>query len=247
MSCRSSGAPTWWVRVDLGETRGKRGQWLLPSADLRTSLPSSVPSFPALQLSVTTPRLELRAASDDLLDELAPLVRDGQAWAQPAPYDDPMSLYEADPELRVQKWRQGIRRGRVRFGSDSWRLYFAVVVAGKPVGVQDLLGDGVGSDRTVTTFSWLAADFRGQGIGQEMRQAILHLAFDGLGASEATSSAFLDNHGSNAISRALGYETDGIQWQTRRGEPAPMQRWRLRREVWQQVRRGDIRLAGVDA
>jgi hypothetical protein len=29
-----------------------------------------------------------------------------------------------------------------------------------------------------------------------MRQAILHLAFDGLGAKEATSDAFVANHGS---------------------------------------------------
>ncbi|WP_147917470.1 GNAT family N-acetyltransferase [Ruania zhangjianzhongii] len=202
---------------------------------------------PLLALTVTTPVLQLCGATEELLDRLAAHVRNGQADAEPPPFDDPISLYEADPELRVQKWRQGINRGRVRFDSDSWRLYFAVVVDGEPVGMQDLLGARDGNDRTVTTFSWLAAAFRGRGIGREMRHAILHLAFDGLGASEATSSAFTDNSGSNAVSRALGYEPDGIEWQTRRGQRAPMQRWRLTRAVWQRERRDDIRLDDVQA
>ena len=34
-----------------------------------------------------------------------------------------------------------------------------------------------------------------------MRSAILHLAFDGLGAAEAHSEAALDNAGSNGVSR----------------------------------------------
>jgi hypothetical protein len=53
-----------------------------------------------------------------------------------------------------------------------------------------------------------------------MRAAILHLAFDGLGAKEASSDAFVDNHGSNAISRGLGYEPNRSEWATRQGKPA---------------------------
>ena len=52
-----------------------------------------------------------------------------------------------------------------------------------------------------------------------MREAVLHLAFDGLGAKEATSDAFVDNHGCNAISRDLGYEPNGSDW--RRGGANP--------------------------
>lgn len=207
----------------------------------------SMASDPRAQIIVTTPPLQLHEASDALLDRLAPLVHSGQAGADPPPYDDPMSLYESDPDLRVQRWRQAIRRGRVQLDSDSWRRYFVVVVEEEPVGMQDLIADQITTHGTVATFSWLAADFRGQRLGREMRHAILQLALDGLGAREATSSAFLDNGGSNAISRALGYEPDGIEWQTRCGEPARMQRWRLSCEVWQRVRRDDIQLDGVDA
>lgn len=78
-----------------------------------------------------------------------------------------------------------------------------------------------------------------------MRQAILHLAFDGLGAAEATSDAFVDNAASNRVSSALGYRENGVDWATRRGEPGVLQRWRLTRENWSPHRRSDIQLHGV--
>lgn len=203
-------------------------------------------SYPLLDVRVTTPRLELRGATDDLLDELADLVRAGKTDAEPAPYDDPISLYEPDPDERVAKWMRSIWRGRGRVEPEAWRLYFAVVVDGRAVGMQDLCGVNFSTLGTVTSFSWLADDQRGRGLGREMRAAILHLAFDGLGAKEASSDAFVDNHGSNAISRALGYEPNGSDWATRLGEPGLLNRWRLTRDVWEQRRRDDIVLHNVE-
>ena len=80
-----------------------------------------------------------------------------------------------------------------------------------------------------------------------MRAAILHLAFDGLGAREATSDAFVDNPASNAISEGLGYEPNGFEWATRQGEPALLNRWRLTRESWEPRRRNDIGLHNIEA
>lgn len=203
-------------------------------------------SYPLLDVRVSTPTLELRGAKDDLLDELAEVVRAGRTHADPAPYDDPMSFYEPDPDLRVAKWLRAIWRGRGKVEADAWRLYFVVVVDGQPVGMQDLIGVSFSTFGTVTSFSWLSADQRGRGLGHEMRAAILHLAFDGLGAKEAGSDAFVDNHGSNAISRDLGYEPNGSDWATRQGEPAPLNRWRLTRDTWELQRRDDIRLHNLD-
>ncbi|MFF0343166.1 GNAT family N-acetyltransferase [Kribbella sp. NPDC004875] len=203
-------------------------------------------SYPLLDVRVTTPRLELRGATDDLLDELADLVRAGKTAAEPAPYDDPISLYEPDPDERVAKWMRAIWRGRGRVEPEAWRLYFAVVVDGRAVGMQDLCGVNFSTLGTVTSFSWLADDQRRRGLGREMRAAILHLAFDGLGAKEAGSDAFVDNHGSNSISRALGYEPNGSDWATRLGEPGLLNRWRLTRDVWEQRRRDDIVLHNVE-
>ncbi|GGB41068.1 hypothetical protein GCM10011492_34910 [Flexivirga endophytica] len=202
--------------------------------------------YPFLELSVETPMLQLRAATDEMLDELSDVVRAGKASADPAPYDDPMSFYEADPDLRVAKWLQAIWRGRGVLNAQSWRLFFVVVADDEPIGMQDVIGVNFTTFGTVTTFSWVSADHRRRGIGHEMRSAALHLAFDGLAATEASSEAFVDIHGSNAISRGLGYEPNGVEWATRHGKPALMNRWRLARDTWATQRRDNIQLRGVE-
>ncbi len=202
--------------------------------------------YPPLQIRVRTPRLELVGASDERLAELAPLVRDGKVFAEPAPYDDPMSFYESDPDVRVSRWLQSVWRGRGRFSPAEFRLAFAVIVDGEPVGMQDLIAEKFDTCGTFATFSWLSTDVRGRGLGTEMRSALLHLAFAGLGAREAGSDAFVDNVGSNRVSENLGYEHNGVEWDIRRGEPGLIQRWRLTREAWETRRRNDIDLSGVD-
>jgi RimJ/RimL family protein N-acetyltransferase len=204
-----------------------------------------VDTYPPLAVEVMTPILTLRGASDDLLAELVPLVRAGETLAEPAPFDDPMSLYEADPEVRVQRWLQGIWRGRGTVSADFWRLHFVVVHEGRAVGMQDLVGQRFGLFRSVASFSWLARSVRGRGLGREMRAAVLHLAFEGLGADHAESEAFLDNGGSNRISESMGYETNGTTWATRHGSAALLQRWHLSREAWLPRRRDDVALQGV--
>lgn len=201
--------------------------------------------YAPLQIRVKTPRLELVGASDEMLAALAPLVRDGKVFAEPAPYDDPMSFYESDPAARVSKWLQSVWRGRGQFGPSEFRLAFAVLVDGEAVGMQDLIAEKFDTCGTVLSFSWLSTDVRGRGLGTEMRTAMLHLAFAGLGAREAASDAFVDNIGSNRVSEALGYERNGVEWDIRRGEPGLIQRWRLTRKAWEASRRDDIELSGV--
>ena len=206
--------------------------------------PGVIHTYPPLNLEVRTPRLTLAGATDELLERLVPIVRAGVADAAPWPFDDPMSLYADSPD-REWRWLRGIWAGRARVDQSFWRLYFVVLLDGEPIGMQDLKGSDFTKFGTASTFSWLAPGQRGRGIGTEMRAAVLHLAFAGLGAREAESDAFTDNHASNQVSRALGYEPNGTTWDTRRGEAAPIQRWRLTRDAWDRVRRDDIELAGV--
>lgn len=203
-------------------------------------------SYPPLDVRVVTPRLELRGATDDLLERLAPVVRSGKATADPPPWDDPSAFYESDADGRVHKWLQGIWRGRGTVRPEVWRLYFVVIVGDEPIGMQDLIGDQFDSFGTVETSSWVSSDARRRGIGTEMRSAILHLAFDGLGAEEAHSEAAIDNAGSNGVSERLGYERNGTAWATHQGQPVLGQRWRLRRETWAAQRRNDIATSGLE-
>jgi hypothetical protein len=94
-----------------------------------------VKNYPLLDLAVSSPAVELRFATDDLLDELAEVVRAGKTHAQPAPYDDPMSFYEEDPGVRVARWLRAIWRRRGMVDEHMWRLYFIAVVEGKAVGL----------------------------------------------------------------------------------------------------------------
>jgi RimJ/RimL family protein N-acetyltransferase len=200
--------------------------------------------YPPLNVEVRTPRLVLRGATDDRLEALVPIVRAGVADTEPLPFDDPMSLYDDSPQ-REWRWLRGIWAGRAKVSDDFWRLYFVVTVDDAMVGIQDLIGVNFGSFGTVSTFSWLQPTERGRGLGAEMRAAILHLAFAGLGAREATSEAFTDNDGSNGVSRALGYEPNGTTWATRRGNAAPLNVWKLTQPSWEKHRRDDIELVGV--
>ncbi|MFJ8916719.1 GNAT family N-acetyltransferase [Amycolatopsis sp. NPDC102389] len=199
-------------------------------------------AYPPLNVQVHTPRLSLLGATDELLERLIPTVRKGVVTEPPWPFDDPASLYEDSPE-REWRWLRGIWRGRGQVSESKWRLYFVVVVDGEPVGMQDLIGIDFATFGTVTSFSWLSPAMRGRGLGKEMRQAVLHLAFEGFGAREASSDAFFDNQASNGVSQALGYEPNGVTWDTRRGEPAQIKQWRLTREQWR--RRDDIELTAV--
>jgi RimJ/RimL family protein N-acetyltransferase len=65
-----------------------------------------------------------------------------------------------------------------------------------------------------------------------MRSAVLHFAFDVLGAEVARSGAFRDNPASLAVSRALGYEDDGVDRAAPRGDVRELLRLRLTREKW---------------
>ncbi|WP_433306001.1 GNAT family N-acetyltransferase [Actinoplanes sp. CA-030573] len=202
-------------------------------------------TYPPLNLRVRTPRLTLAAATDELLERLAPVVRAGVVAEGEVPFDDPISLYEDSP-VREWRWMQAVWRGRARVDASFWRLYFVVCDDGEPVGMQDLIGRDFAALGTVTTFSWLAPAARGRGLGREARAAILHLAFEGFGAREATTDAFADNHASNRVSELVGYTPNGTAWATRRGEPAELRCWRMTRERWAERRRDDIELSGVE-
>jgi len=70
-------------------------------------------------------------------------------------------------------------------------------------------------------------------MGTEMRAAMLSMAFEGLHAEYALSTAQCDNAASLGVSRKLGYAKDGIERLVVRERPVTAQRLRLNRASWQ--------------
>ena len=200
--------------------------------------------WPFFGLAITTPRLELRYATDDLLLELTRVAHD---VVRPGtlPFDGDATFYDTTSAGR-RRWLAGQWSARARTSPDWWVLVFAVLVDGRAVGTQEVIGTDFLRLRTVSTFSWLTGVYQGRGLGREMREAVLHLAFEGLDAERAESEAFEDNIASCSVSRAIGYEPNGTTWALRKGEPAPMKRFLLTRDGWLTRRRQDVSIRGLE-
>lgn len=136
---------------------------------------------------------------------------------------------------------------RAAWTPERWNFTAAVVMDGRPVGIQDLGATAFSVTRVVSSGSWLGRSHQRRGIGTEMRSAILHFAFAGLGAELATSGAFEDNAASLAVSRRLGYEENGYAVRNREGRQAREIRFALTRARWEQGRRDDAAIEGLDA
>ncbi len=201
--------------------------------------------WPFAGLRISTPMLELGYPDDDDLAALAHLAAEGIHDPDFMPFVVPWTRAEP-PALQRNVLQHGWGR-RASLTRDDWSLPFAARVDGQLVGVQDLFAKQFAVRRTVESGSWLVRRVHGRGIGTEMRAAVLHLAFVGLGAEEAHSGSFVDNPVSAAVSRHNGYELNGEEILEREGEPARLQRWVLTREQWMPCRRDDITMDGVDA
>jgi RimJ/RimL family protein N-acetyltransferase len=200
--------------------------------------------WPLFDVVVRTPRLELRVPREDEFAALIALVDAGIHDPSTMPFFVPWT--DREPRQRAREAAQWYWGKRAEWSSDKWNFTAAAFVDGQPIGVQDLEAEHFGAVRSVETGSWLGRAHQGQGLGREMREAILHLAFEGLGALEALSGAFEDNVPSIATSRAIGYEENGEARGARRDGSGRTIRFRLSREVWEVRRRDDIEIAGLD-
>jgi RimJ/RimL family protein N-acetyltransferase len=132
---------------------------------------------------------------------------------------------------------------RAQWKPDSWVLELAAFDkdSHKSIGIGGLSAERFAVTRSVTTGSWILPEYRGRGLGKELRRALLALAFDGLGAVEARSSAYVHNAASNAISRSLGYQPDGVKRDAVNGD---RHWWKLDVEVYQP--HSAVRIHGLD-
>lgn len=212
--------------------------------------------WPFFDLVVRTPRVELRPPTDQVLFALADLAATGIHDPDTMPFSQPWT--DAEPEAVRRGLLQWGWRLRAELAPASWSLGFAVWEHAGPagatdgsgptlVGVQDLLrAVNFPTLRQAETGSWIARAHQGRGLGKEMRAAVLHLAFAGLGAEVVTTGAWHDNVASLAVTRSLPYRPDGEERALRRGQADRMLRFRMARSDWEAVRRDDIVISGLE-
>jgi RimJ/RimL family protein N-acetyltransferase len=200
--------------------------------------------WPLFDLVVRTPRLELRLPREAEFAALIALADAGIHDPDTMPFFVPWT--DLEPELRARETAKWLWGHRANWSPDKWTFTATVFVDGDPVGVQDVGAANFRAVRSVETGSWLGRAHQGRGIGREMREAILHLAFAGLDAQEALSGAFEDNVASLATSRAVGYEENGEARGLRREASGRTVRFRMGRDAWERRRRDDIEIIGLD-
>ena len=201
--------------------------------------------WPFYALRITTPRLELRVPDDEDIVELFEAARAGIHPAGEMPFGIPWT--DGIEEVgALERFASFYWTMRGTLTAQDWSLPFAVASEGSIIGTQDVKAEDFAGSRSVSTGSWLTKSAQGRGLGVEMRAAVLHLAFAGLGALEAQTSAWHDNPASQRVSLRLGYEHEGQQLLARRGEPTPHLRYRLTRDAWQRNHFDGIELHGLE-
>ena len=201
--------------------------------------------WPLFGLRVRTSLVELRYPTDDEVAEIAERsVTDG--IHDPAVMPFGIEWTDVPPPLQQRRSLQHHWSMRANWEPHAWTCVLAVVVDGRIVGVQSAEARDFASLRCVLTGSFLFLPDQGKGIGTEMRAAILHLVFEGLGAELAQTGAWADNAPSLGVTRKLGYEPEGHRRLLSRGAPREMLGYRLSRESWQARRRDDISIEGLE-
>jgi RimJ/RimL family protein N-acetyltransferase len=187
-------------------------------------------AWPLFELRLRTSRLVLRSPTDDDLFALIEVARAGVHDPDEMPFA--VAWTDLAPPAFEQSFLSFFWGCRASWAPGAWQLPLAVVLEDRPVGIQELRATSFSTLRTVETGSWLGRAYQRQGLGTEMRAAVLALAFDGLNADVATSGAIEGNIASRRVSEKLGYEPNGESLVAPRGTPVVEHHYRLPRERW---------------
>jgi RimJ/RimL family protein N-acetyltransferase len=201
--------------------------------------------WPTYGIRIRTSRLTLRLPGEHELAALADVAAKGIHSAGERPFLTPWT--EGTSEDRARAVLQGHWEDLGSWTPTNWTLGLAVFLAGdQPIGMVTLRARDFRVVRQVTTSSWLGLAHHRQGYGTEARAGLLALAFDHLGATDATTEVFPDNHASQGVSRRLGYVSDGISKDARNDEVLVSDRLRLTAARWSQISHPPATVEGVE-
>lgn len=201
--------------------------------------------WPFAGLRLATSRLTLRYPTEHELALLAGVAARGVHLPDERPYLTPWTEGTADERavhVLTQHWS---RRGD--WTPQDWALELGVFADHQPVGMVALRGRDFAALKEVRTESWLGLEFQRRGLGTEARAAVLHVAFQGLGAESAVSEVFQDNAASQGVSRKLGYRHVGISRDIRDGQAVVSDRLRLDRADWVGSHQRKVDIQGIAA
>ncbi|HWE58805.1 MAG TPA: GNAT family N-acetyltransferase [Solirubrobacteraceae bacterium] len=200
---------------------------------------------PLYGLRLRTDRLELRWPDEEEIAALGRLAQTGVHEPAEMPFLVPWTDGIGGPGFveEFTDFHLGLRRD---WRPDDWQLELGVWAADELIGVQGVVGHGFATSHEAKTGSWLAQRFQGRGFGTEMRAAVLELAFHGLGAEAALSSALDGVDASLRVSQKLGYIEDGQSWVDVRGQRRLDRKLRLTRDRWIDQERISVRISGLE-
>lgn len=199
--------------------------------------PSDVDIWPLLGVRIQVSDIELCPIDDRTALDLGRLAAGG-IHGNFLPFNTPWTRgSDVDVARNVFRYHSRLRN---ELSPERWSLEFAAKLDHTLIGVQSLTSEHFTTTRSAESGSWLGHAWQGKGIGTLNRIAILTLAFEGLGATEVTTSAWADNVASNAVTRKLGYEPNGEERLDREGLSTVQKRFRMSREMWE-ARGADLR------
>ncbi|GAA1459558.1 GNAT family N-acetyltransferase [Nocardiopsis exhalans] len=200
--------------------------------------------FPPMGLRLNTPRLQLRMPSDTDLSQLAEAAVAGIHDPERMPFIVPWT--DQTPRRLAAGVIQHNWSAMASWTPEKWTFNAAVVHEGTVIGLQDMTGKDFAITRQVGTGSWLTQRHQGKGFGTEMRAAVLHLAFEYLGAEAAVTEVFKTSAASRGVTRKLGYQPDGNNLVAVRGQQVSEDRYRLTRENWEKHRTVPVTVEGLE-
>lgn len=222
------------------------GVYRRPPMDADTHEPTTLETaWPLFGLRLRSENLVLRLPRDEDMPAFIDLAKAGIHPPDEMPFGVAWSVVPSpafEHGFVQHHWLM-----RATWTPEAWTLNLMVELDGSAIGTQTLAAKDFAIHRTVDTGSWLGRAFQGRGFGKEMRSAVLSLAFEGLGARVAESSAFLDNLASSGVSRALGYTDNGRGSLAPQGVARETQRFRITVDDWRSRPRPPVAIDGLEA
>lgn len=187
-------------------------------------------TWPLFGLRLRTPRLELRPPTDGDLAGLVAAMQLGIVGDEPYPFST--AWYDEPEPKRTREALAFHWRCRAGVTADDFNVPMVAVLGDTVIGVQSIGARDFLTLRTFGTGSWLAKPWQGQGLGKEMRTALLTFGFECLDGQVATSGARQTTDRSIKVSTSLGYRENGRNPTTFGGEVGEEVRFRLDRADW---------------